>query len=53
MRISDWSSDVCSSDLEGIILEEAVPEDFFLRPQHPRAKQFLRQLLTPMQAECI
>ncbi len=36
----------------GVILEEAPPEDFFLRPQHDRAKQFLRQLLTPMQSEC-
>ena len=36
----------------GVILEEAPPEDFFLRPQHERAKQFLRQLLTPMQCEC-
>ena len=36
----------------GVILEEAPPEDFFLRPQHERAKKFLRQLLTPMQAEC-
>lgn len=35
----------------GVVLEEAPPEDFFLRPQHERAKQFLRQLLTPMQAE--
>ncbi|MDD2851163.1 MAG: amino acid ABC transporter ATP-binding protein [Desulfuromonadaceae bacterium] len=34
----------------GVILEEAPPEDFFLRPQHERAQQFLRQLLTPMQA---
>ena len=36
----------------GVILEEAPPEDFFMRPQHERAKQFLRQLLTPMQCEC-
>ena len=35
----------------GVILEEAPPEDFFLRPQHERAKQFLRQLLTPMHCE--
>jgi polar amino acid transport system ATP-binding protein len=34
----------------GVILEEAPPEDFFLRPQHERAQQFLRQLLTPMQS---
>jgi len=33
----------------GVILETASPEDFFLRPQHDRAQQFLRQLLTPMQ----
>ena len=32
----------------GIILEEAPPEEFFCRPQHERAKQFLNQLLTPM-----
>ena len=37
---------------EGVVLEEATPEDFFLRPQHERAKQFLRQLLTPMQPDC-
>lgn len=37
---------------DGVILEEAPPEEFFLRPQHARAQQFLRQLLTPMQAEC-
>ncbi len=37
---------------DGVILEEAAPEDFFLRPQHERSRQFLRQLLTPMQAEC-
>jgi polar amino acid transport system ATP-binding protein len=37
---------------QGVILEEAPPEDFFMRPQHERAKQFLRQLLTPMQCEC-
>jgi polar amino acid transport system ATP-binding protein len=35
---------------DGIVLEEATPEDFFMRPKHERAQQFLRQLLTPMQA---
>jgi polar amino acid transport system ATP-binding protein len=35
----------------GVILEDAPPEDFFLRPQHERAQQFLRQLLTPMQSQ--
>ncbi|WP_224981355.1 amino acid ABC transporter ATP-binding protein [Geomonas agri] len=32
----------------GIILEEAQPEEFFRNPQHDRAKQFLKQLLSPM-----
>jgi len=32
----------------GQIIEEAHPEHFFTNPQHDRAKQFLRQLLTPM-----
>ncbi|NJD91938.1 MAG: amino acid ABC transporter ATP-binding protein [Geobacter sp.] len=32
----------------GVILEEADPEEFFLNPQHDRAKQFLKQLLSPM-----
>ncbi|WP_028535043.1 amino acid ABC transporter ATP-binding protein [Paludibacterium yongneupense] len=32
----------------GRILEQAEPEAFFLDPQHDRARQFLRQLLTPM-----
>jgi polar amino acid transport system ATP-binding protein len=32
----------------GVILEVAPPNDFFSKPEHDRAKQFLRQLLTPM-----
>ncbi|GAB4366263.1 MAG: amino acid ABC transporter ATP-binding protein [Deltaproteobacteria bacterium] len=32
----------------GTILEEAKPEEFFLHPQHDRAKQFLKQVLSPM-----
>jgi len=32
----------------GVILEEAHPEDFFLNPKHDRARQFLKQLLSPM-----
>jgi polar amino acid transport system ATP-binding protein len=32
----------------GVVLEEATPEEFFLNPQHDRAKQFLKQLLSPM-----
>lgn len=33
---------------QGTILEEAPPEQFFKNPQHERAQQFLRQLLSPM-----
>ncbi|HEY4745834.1 MAG TPA: amino acid ABC transporter ATP-binding protein [Desulfuromonadaceae bacterium] len=32
----------------GVVLEEAAPEEFFKNPQHDRAKQFLKQLLSPM-----
>ena len=31
---------------DGQIVEEATPEDFFLRPQSDRAKDFLSKLLT-------
>ena len=32
----------------GTILEEAPPEEFFKHPKHERAKQFLKQILSPM-----
>jgi len=32
----------------GTVLEEAPPEEFFLTPKHDRAKQFLKQILSPM-----
>ncbi|HVR63542.1 MAG TPA: amino acid ABC transporter ATP-binding protein [Polyangia bacterium] len=32
----------------GAILEDARPEDFFRNPTHPRAQQFLKQVLSPM-----
>lgn len=34
----------------GKIIEEASPEEFFNNPKSERAKQFLKQVLTPMQA---
>ncbi len=34
----------------GKIIEEATPEEFFNNPKSDRAKQFLKQVLTPMQA---
>ena len=33
---------------QGSILEEARPEEFFRSPKHPRAQQFLKQVLSPM-----
>ncbi len=32
---------------QGRILERAKPDDFFERPQHPRARQFLTDIRTP------
>ncbi|WP_326533731.1 amino acid ABC transporter ATP-binding protein [Pseudorhodoferax sp.] len=32
---------------EGRVLERATPEEFFNRPQHPRAQQFLSDIRTP------
>ncbi len=32
----------------GVILEEANPSEFFKAPKHERARQFLRQVLSPM-----
>jgi polar amino acid transport system ATP-binding protein len=37
---------------DGIVLEVAPPLEFFSKPRHERAQQFLRQLLTPMHYEC-
>lgn len=34
----------------GKIVEEATPEEFFNNPKSERAQQFLKQVLTPMQA---
>jgi polar amino acid transport system ATP-binding protein len=31
----------------GRVLERAKPQDFFDRPQHPRAQQFLADIRTP------
>jgi polar amino acid transport system ATP-binding protein len=32
---------------EGRVLERATPDDFFNRPQHPRARQFLSDIRSP------
>ena len=32
---------------EGKVLERATPDDFFNRPQHPRARQFLADIRSP------
>jgi polar amino acid transport system ATP-binding protein len=33
---------------EGMILEEGDPREFFTQPKHDRARQFLKQVLSPM-----
>ncbi len=33
---------------EGLILEEAGPEEFFKQPKHERAQLFLKEILSPM-----
>jgi len=33
---------------DGVILEEAHPHEFFGNPKHERARQFLKQVLSPM-----
>lgn len=33
---------------EGMILEDARPEEFFRDPRHERARQFLKEVLSPM-----
>jgi polar amino acid transport system ATP-binding protein len=33
---------------QGVILEEAKPQEFFKNPKHERAQQFLKQVLSPM-----
>src|SRR3546814_11471107 len=45
MRISDWSSDVCSSDLVPYLLQEGGAADHFLGVQEEKLEQleFLRR----------
>src|SRR3546814_19492678 len=60
MRISDWSSDVCSSDLadeaaaggalgaaaqEGVAADEAAPSAFGLLPRHGEAQASLERVV--------
>lgn len=35
----------------GEILEVAAPENFFIRPQHPRTQRFLKKVLDPLHQE--
>jgi polar amino acid transport system ATP-binding protein len=38
---------------EGKILEDAEPSQFFKSPKHPRAQQFLKQVLSPMHCAAV
>src|SRR3546814_19968180 len=42
MRISDWSSDVCSSDLRGQPMNGLIPEDSDARKEYPVYSGFLQ-----------
>src|SRR3546814_21133353 len=42
MRISDWSSDVCSSDLSGILDRSTVPAGLLIRAQAAEAGELAR-----------
>src|SRR3546814_5425362 len=42
MRISDWSSDVCSSDLSGILDRSTVPAGPLIRAQAAEAGELAR-----------
>lgn len=35
----------------GDVLEVAAPEEFFVRPRHPRAVRFLQKVLDPLHQE--
>src|SRR3546814_1521416 len=39
MRISDWSSDVCSSDLDGRMHQRFQPLQFYVVTEHPLAER--------------
>src|SRR3546814_15043263 len=40
MRSSDWSSDVCSSDLLAVRYDDGVPYWDFIAPDHPETALF-------------
>src|SRR3546814_10012534 len=50
MRISDWSSDVCSSDLEAAARLLALAPDHPLRPDRPPARRVRQVRPGPQQA---
>src|SRR3546814_9780570 len=53
MRISDWSSDVCSSDLHRLDIEQAEPLDLGGRPLDPQriGDQASKHLVTAAQPD--
>src|SRR3546814_1011867 len=54
MRISDWSSDVCSSDLALLLMDEAVHEvDMLFGLDAEDAELFIQVMLQPDKAEVL
>src|SRR3546814_15006948 len=56
MRISDWSSDVCSSDLLGLLLEFLADDvvaklHAFIADEHARARNQLAHLVLALPAK--
>src|SRR3546814_13700630 len=43
MRISDWSSDVCSSDLDGMLASSVLPASPMIARQLGEARQIARK----------
>src|SRR3546814_4921462 len=53
MRISDWSSDVCSSDLIGVVAGEAIEEPALPLPAPAALPQFADQVVGKVVAKLV
>src|SRR3546814_21080336 len=53
MRISDWSSDVCSSDLFRQSLERGGVKPVRLPPRSPNLNAFAERFVLSIKSECL